>query len=698
MSSRKRPRIAIEERKSAESALDDVDDEVEVLGTIPSKPSSSMVSPYCYVTSRPVSRSPMPPPSALAAEGAEALHHSNEEDFELPLDTKSAVDVETVNMDTAAVNPTETKSFSLQSSAYLQNLAEISFTLLHDLRWRVREDRNRHFPALFQWEEGDDLSVVIALSRLYIRNHALFETNTKEASLDTSILEAATDASLASDALPSHAPSHSEPSTAVRSLYLYCRLFYRKGPWYRIDDIYNKYYRPNIDGTRSSATSCEDLIRMHLTQFSVLMDDLQQLHSTGCVRFFNDEAECGKTVGLDGVLTAEERNALLHKLGAGKSRPSNNQATSRKRKTCHNPIWQQMSQQTMLFASFRKKNTEEPNLLPVRCHLETILLDRLVTLIIQSVRRVLSLPKDQLRTVSLSVKKSILHSLQKRFPLSCESWCLRLREAPLLTLHRCVRLYLCATSGPGEMRSNGSNGWRSVHTFDASIIQNAPMSKTIPPPGLYNWYQVQYPGLSYRFGLTSACFMKAYKHIPVRDDVSSDLGRHIPIFQTLEEFQLWEVCVELRCTVDYLIELYEALRSEERRRTRGKEARHELVTVYHGTVDFLSLKTTTGRRNLLRKLLQGTLHFDVERDVKDILPSSGSGCEAVLVVIAIVILHVLASSSLRHEMLVDRPWLRHMSWQACLALMLFDIVYVSLASYTVTNWIILYSCLFLLIC
>jgi hypothetical protein len=669
MSSRKRPRSAVEERESLESSREDVDDEVEVLWTIPPPPASLMLSPC--VISRPVSRSPMPPPSALVTGGNEALNRSNEEDWALPCVSghapNNAVESEASKSDTSLANHTEVKSYSLQSSAYLQNLAEISFTMLHDLRWRIREDRNRKYPTLFQWEEGDDLSVVIALSRLYIQNNLLAQPDAKKAALATSDLTIATDD-------PSPAPPHTEPSTEVRSLYLYCRLFYRKGPWFRIDDIYNKYYRPTIDGTHESAASYEDVIRMHVAHFSTLIVDLHQLHSTGCIRFFTDEAECGKTVGLDGVLTAEERSALLHKLGAGKSRSNNDKATSRQRKTCHNLIWQQMSQQTNLFASFRKKITGERNVLPVRCHLETVMLTRLVTLIMQSVRRAQPIPKDQFKAVSLSVKSAILQTLQEKFPITSESWCLRLREAPLFTLQRCARLYICATSGPGEMRSNGLNGWRSVQSFDASIIQNAPLSKTIPPPGLYNWYQVQYPGLSHRFGLTSACFMKAYKHIPVSDEVSSGLDGCVPIFRTLEEFRMWEVCVELRCTVDYLIELYEALRSEERRRARGKEARHEAVTSANGTIDFFSLQSSAGRKALLQKLSRCHLHPDVEKDVEEILPMFGNGCEGVLIVISIVVLHVLADSPLIHETLVDRPWLRHMSWQACLALMLFDIV------------------------
>jgi hypothetical protein len=91
--------------------------------------------------------------------------------------------------------------------------------------------------------------------------------------------------------------------------------------------------------------------------------------------------------------------------------------------------------------------------------------------------------------------------------------CFRLREAPLLTLQRCARLYLCATSGPGEMRGNGSNGWKSLQNIEA----NPPLARMIPPPGLQSWNQVSYPSLMHRFGVTSSSFIDAYNCLPVEE-------------------------------------------------------------------------------------------------------------------------------------------------------------------------------------
>ena len=40
-----------------------------------------------------------------------------------------------------------------------------------------------------------------------------------------------------------------------RSLHLYCRLFYRQGPWFRLDDIYFRYYAPPALPTNATAAT-----------------------------------------------------------------------------------------------------------------------------------------------------------------------------------------------------------------------------------------------------------------------------------------------------------------------------------------------------------------------------------------------------------------------------------------------------------
>jgi hypothetical protein len=415
---------------------------------------------------------------------------------------------------------------------------------------------------------------------------------------------------------------------------------------------------------------------LHLEQFSILLDDILRLHQTGMIRFFQDEIECGKTVGVD-VLTVEERNIILRKLGAGKARPS--KKTSGLNRTCtnRNEIWQQMRQQKLIFASIRKN--AQQNVLPVRKHVEAVVLERLVQNIIQASSLVDHIPTDRLLNVTTYIKNAVQKSLQKRFISENGNYrgcCFRLREAPQLTLQRCARLYLCATSGPGEMRGSGTNGWRSVQPYSASNITNAPLAKSIPPPGQHVWHQVQYPGLSYCFGLTSASFLNSYKHLPC-DDLSFPRNVFVEVFRTLEDFRWWEICAELRCTVDYLLELNEAMRYDDRRRARGKEPRHgnkDSSTPVGGSVDFLCLQTANGRKMLLQRFSRCSVVSDVERDVHDVLPSLEGDCEKVLGVIGTVSRHVLGNSNKNYAMLIERPWLRHMSWQACLALILFDVM------------------------
>ena len=111
------------------------------------------------------------------------------------------------------------------------------------------------------------------------------------------------------------------------------------------------------------------------------------------------------------------------------------------------------------------------------------------------------------------------------------------------TLQRCVRLYLCATSGPGEMRSDGTNGWRSVRELvvnnhddynddnghnnnsDGNNNNNFATKNTsmntvsfgnnnsiVEPPGSHTWHSVTYPGLKHRFKISTYIF---FESVPV---------------------------------------------------------------------------------------------------------------------------------------------------------------------------------------
>lgn len=681
-----------------------------------------------------------------------------------------------------AENIVERKQYSLRTSAYLQNLCEVCFTVLNDRRWRV----GNSLQPLFRWEDGEDLSVVTALSRQFVPRPApitvkctcLLCQDEKFAVAETKVV-CGNDAkySVSETArLPSCQGNDDEMNQAraafvrdeqspfttekfgvsesvsdtevngsswtdkqtnqvahdsleVRSLYLYSRLFYRKGPWFRLDDVYKRYYIPKKEAlplqepdgnnelqgtstcprdsmkseeapkrsffesktyenmgngtnekTNSSSIIDKAFLRRHLDEYVPrLLADFQRLESSGMIRFFNDEAECGKTVGMT-LLKVEERGVVLSKLGVGTKKPR----AARAETIGKNEVWKQMSQQQAIFASQSKD--KKASVLPVRRHVDAIILERFVKVIIQACINVDYVPTKVIRENAPTVQSTIQNLIKKLFPAAgarFEGMCFRLREPPTRTLHRCARLYLCATGGPGEMRGSGTNGWKSISDVN---LKNPPFEKVISLPGLSTWHQVQYPRLSHCFGLSSACFIQAYKHLSV-DDVQHSHTQQLSeqVFFSREAFQCWELCVELRANVDYLIELNELLRYEQRRHARDKEHRRENgkgVSVI-GSVDFMSMLSKSGKEAVFGKfgvgIVMSAIRADIDRDIDESLPVLEGECEQVLGTIGIITLHILRvwikyTPVEEQSMMVGRPWLRHLSCHACLAYLLFDII------------------------
>lgn len=723
----------------------DDDDDVEVLLTIrPPSPLSSRP--------RPVSKSPLHstfnndidarPLSKRARSSVEGdiLTDDDAKPFamKLPVELEKPAKLDPVNdlcsdalgfklesaamlVDDAAGEP---KRYALRTSAYLQNLAEICHAVTQDRRWRFG---GATMQALFQWEHGDDLSVVTALGRLFVPRPppllnvectCLLCRDEKTAVSDLSV------SCVSVSSQPEELPvPEIKDNAEVRMLYLYSRLFYRKGPWFRLDDVYSKYYVPKVDevpieGISDTPTissshgapktvggalehkpllcrtavdvataamemaNCStmvdtDLLKKHLDEYVPrLLADIQRLYGSGMIRLFNDEIECGKTVGV-ALLTAEERCALLSKLGAGKKRKL---APGAKRGAKVNEVWRQMSLQQSIVIS--RSNNKILNVLPVRCHVEALIMEKFAYAVVQACSRVDYIPAAEMREHTLAVKSSIQTLIKKQ---SADLMCFRLREIPALTLQRCVRLYLCALSGPGEMRGCGTNGWRSIRSLGEANIKNAPLGTAMPPPGQHTWHHVQYPGLSHVFGLSSASYINAYTPLLVGDDNQDVQHLSEQVFVSIEAFRYWELCAELRANVDYLLELNEALRYDERRRAKGKAPRHTSGDSNgHGSVDCMLLLTETGRDVLLRELLLGTgnaaeTRANIERDIKEALPALESQCEKILSTIGILALHVLLvhSKSMRveeHRAISDRPWIRHLSWHACLAYLLYDVM------------------------
>lgn len=131
------------------------------------------------------------------------------------------------------------------------------------------------------------------------------------------------------------------------------------------------------------------------------------------------------------------------------------------------------------------------------------------------------------------------------------------------------------------------------------------------------------------------------------------------------------------------------MRYEQRRQARGartsSDSRPNMGT---DSVDFLDLLTSHGRERVLGGLLPACcegpsqevtkLIDDIRRDLEG-LTSLEDECEKVLGVIAIIATHMLQfrNKTIEREelkMMADRPWLRHMWWDGCLAYILWDII------------------------
>jgi hypothetical protein len=637
--------------------------------------------------------------------------------------------------------------YACVSSAYLQNLAEICYTILFDLRWRLSvgspSSGANSTALLFRWEWGDDMSIVTQLSR-YFRPKPIHrrESTTRCICAVCSDTQATPSGNRSGDESQEDGDSRPVVSDSIgqnavdlngvddvdngiddgasRSLYLYCRLFYRKGPWFRIDSIYKSYYAPvtraestlgpegmheteegmaaigltayEFNSTRKSSPATETIIdkallESHKACLTRLLVDLCQLKSAGSIRSFIDEEECGKTVGLS-VLTADERKIVLSKLG-GKNKFARRKDGNVTSASDKNEIWKQMSQQHSISSLFGK-GKQSHKCLPVLKHVNELLVEKLAYLVVQMCFPTQYVQANLTRTYCNEVQAHLRVTLTRIIPDGTYiGTCFRLREAPMRSLQRMCRLYLCATSGPGLMRGDGSNGWRSLNDVDNSQI-NPPMKKVIPPPTASTWNKLEYPGLLVRFGLTPALFSRAFESIaaaktPVQE--CSD-NNDVHVFYSKQSFRAWEMGVELRANVDYLVELREKLRSEQLRQGKGALLVKTSGNSGSGSVDFLRILEPDGQEAVLSTfydaieadaLCRRMDHIDLKLNMDECRKSLNSDCEKVLGCIGALLHHVLC---LRHntvsnkelELIVRRPWLRHLMWDGCLAYILWDII------------------------
>jgi len=202
---------------------------------------------------------------------------------------------------------------------------------------------------------------------------------------------------------------------------------------------------------------------------------------------------------------------------------------------------------------------------------------------------------------------------------------LRLREAPLRTLRRCMRLFLCAGGGPGAMRGDGTNGWISVLDDESGVDLISPCS---------GWHKVVYPGLSSRLGLEYYELGRFYNHIP--STPTSTVGG---AFSCYCEFQSWELGVEIRSFIDRANEIYEIERQAHRRREKElsklkireypeEESRVGFTDEKNAKIRLLGRDgcTVEGRRDIVMSILSES--FDDAQFLKDV--SSDLAADAVL--------------------------------------------------------------------
>ena len=705
---------------------DSNDDEVEFLYANPPPPQSTDASTKFIEEERSKS---VPP-----RKNSEEHHHDNNK-----LD--ACTEIESIHTSPSTGN-TRTISaaiampisaFPCRTSAYLQSLAEISHAVLWDVRWRVG---GSHQHRLFAWEQGDDMNAIHKLSQRYTqsssssnqrnlqRNIDFHENNEQNAASsihddneeEKKNIQNTSGDSNSDDKCQDPQENTVECDPDDRCLETYSRLYFRKGPWFRLDNIYKSYYLPKKrqfaqlsptetatstyqdsiapqikkpvspskffsrrnnqshqngnNNMRRNSTNCQKLrddyidhefVDLQMEGVVALLGDIERLFRMGLIRSFLSEEECGRTVGKRrdfaavSLLRLDEQRTILAKLGGGKKqkhRPASVSSTmtptpEQQQQPLENAIWKQMCQQQTIFHSF--KISRNSTVLPVINHVHKIILEKLASAIILKASKVEYIPSPILRSATKTVYDALL-DLTSKSEIMSTTMCFRLREGPVRTLRRVCRLYLCATSGPGDMRNSGTNAWRSLPDSHTKDLRNIPLrTNVVSPPGS-SWNTVCYPGKDWRLRVQSCHFIRAYKPKMVinelrhdKDELSNkpasqvidtnntnicDDPEDIQVFSSVQDFHQWEIGVELRENCDFLIELNELLLYNERKRARetkvddgsdinsdevdnnGRERDMDESSSEDGDspraenkVDFHDLLTIVGRANIIRGLL-----------------------------------------------------------------------------------------------
>ncbi len=599
-------------------------------------------------------------------------------------------------------------------------------------RWRTIDDKKQ----LFREEVGDDLCVLNAFAALFIENIDKDENKDENKDVESDMY----------DELNERSKMNNEK---YRCIHLYSRLFYRKGPWFHLSDIFVRYY--HRDYIRRESYKREDIFEKEGQEnenesdtkdsdnhdnkreeklkpckwiedcLNDCLNDLHRLLSNEFLRSFKTEEECGIVVGnKDSFCTKKEKDAILKKLGGKSSNTSSvskqpntnncfdgetNKKGKRLSRVSHvNEIFKQMKNQRPLFA--HSKNT----LLPVQKHLTHILMESFAQKIVtmsnfNSIHDVTCLIK------SLWEKINTIHGTEYKLPICC-----RLREEPLTTLRRASRLYICGGNGPGNYSNgllpvnesppvpdDGSEELQKPHSFVDGLC-------TLPnAPNVSEWNKVTFAGLNHRLGLLSCNFIENHRRIPAQEQNSekgqgitnlSECKCPINVFKDIESFLLWEECVVFRNQLDYLIEwnswvlyAHRKIKKTASKKNDRSKALNDLSPEMNNDFDLLS---ESGRKKIISKFMvkssveksiTGYIQQQVEKVISSCNLISSTGCDGPFLTSAersVCNLGLICQNILMyflHNMtenkmfsLIDRPWLRHLSWHSLMAYTIWDCI------------------------
>ena len=409
-------------------------------------------------------------------------------------------------------------------SAYIQHLAEICYLVQNDARYF----------NLFKWQYGDDLSAVNLLQsycKLYKKPE---EEKLDEEKEMTDVVDLERD----------------------RAVLLYCRLYLRKGPYFRLDDLFIRYYAKN--GQDYTEDSVE-----------YLLSDLTYLTRSGLIRTFHDEMECLEAIANDSrmgkksILTSKEYCQLVKILGGHLSKSSPADCKEDKTKNvsqsfrscqycCSRDVQntQRLRNNLMKLAKSQRSlfhySKAEGQAIPIRKNLSRVLLDSTLDKMV---------PNQKLEQIKNRRKK--LKARLERFTNKEGFYVARLREEPLVALRRCCRIFVCAGNGPGNMRGDA---WIDCHRLNAKT-DDVDEGIAVISPIDNSWHSnVQYPGLKQLFSLKHYEMQDCFQHVHCNKATTKDC-----VFKDVFALRKWENAVYIRHVTDYLVEAFDVCRLMKKR-------------------------------------------------------------------------------------------------------------------------------------